>query len=94
VADIFVSYTSKDIDWAFWIGQELEKLGHVARIDAWEISGGGNVIAWMQDRMQRADHALCVISEDYFKGPFADAERQSALWIAQKNARIFCCRSG
>jgi hypothetical protein len=28
VADIFVSYTSGDRDWAFWIGQELLKLGH------------------------------------------------------------------
>jgi uncharacterized protein (DUF433 family) len=28
VADIFVSYTSSDRDWAFWIGQELLKLGH------------------------------------------------------------------
>src|ERR1700759_21259 len=45
VADIFVSYTSKDRDWAFWIGQELEKLGHVARIDAWELTGGDNIMA-------------------------------------------------
>jgi hypothetical protein len=44
VADIFVSYTSNDCDWAFWIGQELLKellkLGHVPRIHEWEISGG------------------------------------------------------
>jgi hypothetical protein len=30
VADIFVSYTSSDRDWAFWIAQELERLGHTA----------------------------------------------------------------
>ena len=28
VADIFVSYTSKDRGWAFWIGKELKQLGH------------------------------------------------------------------
>jgi hypothetical protein len=28
LADIFVSYTSSDRDWAFWIGKELQKLGH------------------------------------------------------------------
>jgi hypothetical protein len=39
VADIFVSSTSNDRDWAFWIGQELLKLGHVPRIHEWEISG-------------------------------------------------------
>jgi hypothetical protein len=32
VADIFVSYTSDDRDWAFWIGQELLKLGHEAHL--------------------------------------------------------------
>ena len=32
MADIFVSYTSSDRDWAFWIGQELEKLGHIAAL--------------------------------------------------------------
>ena len=41
MADIFVSYTSNDRDWAFWIGQELEKLGHAPRIHEWEISAGG-----------------------------------------------------
>ena len=49
MAEIFVSYTSKDRDWAFWIGQELEKLGHVAHIDEWEISGGGDIAAWMDE---------------------------------------------
>jgi hypothetical protein len=38
VADIFVSYTSNDRNWAFWIGQELLKLGHAPRIHEWEIS--------------------------------------------------------
>jgi hypothetical protein len=32
VADIFVSYTSSDRGWAFWIGQELEKLGNTAHL--------------------------------------------------------------
>jgi hypothetical protein len=31
VADIFISYTSSDRDWAFWIGQQLEKPGHKRR---------------------------------------------------------------
>jgi hypothetical protein len=35
VAGIFVSYTNSDWEWAFWIGQELEKLGHVARLHEW-----------------------------------------------------------
>jgi TIR domain len=63
VADIFISYTSSDRDWAFWIGHELEALGHVPRIHEWEISGGGDIMAWMEDRHQAADHTLCVIPQ-------------------------------
>jgi hypothetical protein len=43
VADIFVSYTSNDRDWAFWIGQELGKLKHKPRVHEWEIPAGGDV---------------------------------------------------
>ena len=37
MAEIFVSYTSSDRDWANWVGLELERLGHVARVHEWEI---------------------------------------------------------
>jgi hypothetical protein len=78
VADIFVSYTSDDRDWAFWIGQELEKLGHVPRIDAWEISGGGDIAKWMEERHDKADHILCVISTAYLTKPYSSWERRAA----------------
>jgi hypothetical protein len=88
VADIFVSYTSKDRDWAFWIGQELEKLGHVAHIDAWEISGGGDIAAWMDEQHDKADHILLVISDAYLDKPYSSWERRSAQWAAQTDVRI------
>jgi TIR domain len=70
VADIFVSYTSSDRDWAFWIGQELLNLGHTPRIHEWEISAGGNIPRWMSERHESADHILCVISDAYLKAPY------------------------
>jgi hypothetical protein len=82
VADIFVSYTSSDRDWAFWIGQELEKLGHVAHIHEWEIDAGGNIAAWMQERHNHADHTLCVISRVYLTKPYSSWELQAAQWAA------------
>jgi hypothetical protein len=82
VADIFVSYTSSDRDWAFWIGQELEKLGHVPHIHEWEISGGGDISAWMEDHHHEANHVLCVISEAYLKAPYSSWERRAAQWAA------------
>jgi TIR domain len=82
VADIFISYTSSDKDWAFWIGQELEKLGHAPHIHEWEISGGGDIAAWMEECHNKADHILCVISEIYLTKPYSSWERRAAQWAA------------
>ncbi len=50
MADIFVSYTSSDKEWAQWIALELEKLGHLAHVHEWEIKGGEDIYAWMDRR--------------------------------------------
>lgn len=42
MAEIFISYTAADRDWAFWIGLELEKLGQVPHVHEWEIGAGGD----------------------------------------------------
>jgi hypothetical protein len=89
VADIFVSYTSNDRDWAFWIGQQLERLGHLAHIHEWEIEAGGNIPAWMQERQDEADHTLCVISNAYLSRPYSSWERQAAQWAAASDRPNF-----
>jgi tetratricopeptide (TPR) repeat protein len=82
VADIFVSYTSSDRDWAFWIGQELLKLGHAAHLHEWEIGAGGDISRWIEERHDNADHILCVVSEAYLKAPYSSWERRAAQWAA------------
>jgi tetratricopeptide (TPR) repeat protein len=84
VADIFVSYTSADRDWAFWIGKELLRLGHAAHVHEWEISGGGDIEAWMEECHNSADHILCVVSEAYLKAPHSSRERRSAQWAIDR----------
>jgi hypothetical protein len=32
MADIFISFTLSDRDWAFWIAHELDALGHVPHV--------------------------------------------------------------
>jgi hypothetical protein len=59
MADIFVSYTSSDKDWAFWIGHELEAFGHTSHIHEWEVSGGANIMVWMTAQTDAAAHVLC-----------------------------------
>jgi hypothetical protein len=82
VAEIFLSYTQSDREWAFWIGYELEALGHQPRIHDWEISGGGNIMAWMEARHHAADRVLCIISNEYLGKPYSSLERQGAQWAS------------
>jgi len=63
MANIFVSFTSSDRMWAFWIGQELEKLGHVPKIHEWEIQAGGDIPKWMEESLETAEHCLLVVSK-------------------------------
>src|ERR1700677_1453241 len=82
MADIFISYTSSDRDWAFWIAKELDALGHVAHIHEWEIKGGDDIYAWMEKHVDAADHVLCVLSDEYMKAPYSTLERNASLWQA------------
>ena len=85
MADIFISYTSSDRDWAFWIAKELEALAHTPRVHEWEIKGGDDIYAWMQERHDAANHVLCVVSDDYLTAPYSTLERNAALWQAAKD---------
>ena len=89
MADIFVSYTNSDKEWAFWIGLELEKLGHAPHIHEWEISAGGDIPAWMEDRIQKADRVLSVVSSIYLTKDYSSWERRSAQWAAQRQRPNF-----
>jgi len=89
VADIFISYTSADRDWAFWIGHELRDLGHVTHVHDWEVSGGENIMAWMEQRHDAADHVLCVVSTSYLAAAYSALERQAAQWATVKGRSRF-----
>jgi hypothetical protein len=82
VADIFVSYTRSDRDWAFWIAEELRVLGHAPHVHEWEIKGGDDIYAWIEQRHDAADQVLCVVSDEYLKAPYSTLERNAAIWQA------------
>jgi TIR domain-containing protein len=82
MADIFISYTSSDREWAFWVGHELQALGHTPRIHEWEIPAGGDIAAWMEARHDAADHILCIVSSAYLTKPYSAWERLAAQWAA------------
>jgi tetratricopeptide (TPR) repeat protein len=82
VADIFVSYTSSDRDWGFWIAKELEALGHTPYVHDWEIRGGDDIMAWMVEHHDKADFILGVVSDDWLRAAYSKVERMAGEWAA------------
>jgi TIR domain len=85
---IFVSYTSGDRDWAFWIAKAIETLGYKAFVHDWETHAGEDILAWMERRFDEADHALLVISGTYLgkEKEYSSWERRAAQWAAAKQS--------
>jgi tetratricopeptide (TPR) repeat protein len=83
MAEIFISYTSRDRAWAHWIAHEVEAIGHAARVHEWEIAGGNDIVAWTEEQLGKADHILCVVSKGYLEAPYSSWERRSGQWAAQ-----------
>ncbi len=79
MADIFVSYNKSDRTEAFWLDAELAKLGHTPHLHEKEVRGGDDFIRWMMDRLDKGDHTLCVISNEYLKAAYSMAELRAAL---------------
>ena len=80
MVDIFISYTSTDRNWAFWIAKELQALGHTPHVHDWSIEGSASIYRWMEEHHNAADHVLCVFSDEYLKAPYSTLERDAALW--------------
>jgi tetratricopeptide (TPR) repeat protein len=90
VANIFVSFTRSDQQWAHWIAQELTALDHEPHVHDWEIGPGEDIVGWMERRHDQADYVLCVVSPDYLnedKAPFSTWERRAALWRMVKGRK-------
>jgi hypothetical protein len=77
---IFVSYTSKDREWAHWIGWHLQEAGHEPFVHEWEIQAGGNIPQLMEEKLAAADRLLGVFSDDYCSALYSRSERWAAYW--------------
>ncbi len=84
MADIFVSYTSSDREWADWIGHELINLGHTPHLHDWEINAGDNIMAWMIERHDKADFIFGVVSDEWLRAAYSIEEHTAGAWAAAR----------
>jgi hypothetical protein len=79
MSKIFISYTGTDVQWAEWIGWQLEENGHSVIIQAWDFRPGSNFVLKMHEAAQEADRTIAVLSPDYLKSVFTHPEWAAAF---------------
>ncbi len=74
---VFISYSHKDEEWKNRLVPHLEILEHAGRIDLWDdrrIDGGRQWFNDIQEAIDRAAVALCLISANYLASDFCNKE--------------------
>lgn len=77
--DFFVSYNSRDRNWAEWIAWVLEEAGYSVVIQAWDFRPGGNFVLDMQRAATACQRTLAVLSEDYLQAAYTQPEWAAAF---------------
>jgi hypothetical protein len=81
----FVIHAASDRDWAEWIGEQLESLGHEAHIYERPAKNPKDY-SWIERRLDAGDKVVCVLSPDFLDGRIGDATNWggSSLRACQK----------
>jgi len=77
--DFFISFTAADSDWAEWIAWQLESAGYTTYLQDWDFGLGANFISKMHEAAIETRHTVIVLSPDFLKSRYAEAEWTAAL---------------
>ncbi len=77
--DFFVSYNSRDTDWAEWIAWILEEEGYTVAIQIWDFVPGSNFVSEMQKSVTSASKTIAVVSKSFLRANFTEAEWAAAF---------------
>jgi N-acetylmuramoyl-L-alanine amidase len=77
--DFFISYARADQSWAEWIAWRLEAEGFSVIVQAWDFTPGDNFALQMHQASIEAKRTIAVLSPDFFKSAFTQAEWTAAF---------------
>ncbi|MBL7487975.1 toll/interleukin-1 receptor domain-containing protein [Frankia sp. AgB1.9] len=77
--DFFISYAGADRAWAEWVAGELEAVGRIVRLQAWDAMPGANIVAWMNSQVAAARQTIALYSLPYFRSDWCMAEATAAF---------------
>jgi hypothetical protein len=88
MAKIFISYSSKDKDFALRLGRDLEAAMHSVWLDEWEIKVGECIVSKISDGIKRADYAVIILTPASVASGWVDREWSALYWSEVQESRI------
>jgi tetratricopeptide (TPR) repeat protein len=89
MAKLFVSNTSSDREWTDWICEELSGMGHELAEHKRNLSEL-KFTNWISCEQEKADHTVCVYSEEYKIAHWSKEEFERAADTPPNGKRNFC----
>ncbi|WP_218942764.1 toll/interleukin-1 receptor domain-containing protein [Rhodoferax sp. BLA1] len=88
-AKIFISHSSKDKQFATWLGTDLKTSGHTPWFDEWDICVGESIPEKISDGLSSADFIIVVLSTNSIKSKWMEREWHAKYWSEiEKNRTI------
>jgi hypothetical protein len=76
--DFYISYTRADRSWAKWIAWQLQEAGYTTVMVS-DFKPGSSFVAGMNDGLIQANRVIAVLSPNYLKALYTQAEWQTAF---------------
>lgn len=83
----FISHTSSDKPEANLLYKKLTAHAFAVFLDEVSIPLGRNIVSYIQDGLYHSEHIIAVLSEDFFKCEWAEAEVNSSLILDPGNGK-------
>ena len=75
----FISYNNQDEEWAKWIDWQLRAEGYDTIIQVYDFPVGTNFVSEMHDALKKADHILCILTQQFLNSDWCKEEWTNAL---------------
>jgi len=79
IKHFFVSYNSADRQWGEWIAWQLEEIGYMTVLQAWDFRPGSNFVLEMQRAARGTERTIAVLSQAYLDALYTQSEWAAAF---------------
>lgn len=79
-AKIFISHSSKDKNFATWLGTDLKASGHTPWFDEWDIYVGESIPEKISNGLSDADFIVVILSGNSIKSKWVEREWHAKYW--------------